>query len=108
MVRSLAREWARYGIRVNSISPGYMDTVLNEGDGLEEARETWLGTRWDGWGGRTSYVVLWSCLLVGLAATLMGLIVSYSHFRYISFRFCHVQFEDGRSDLVLGHYEQQR
>ncbi|KAI1193137.1 oxidoreductase-like protein [Nemania serpens] len=26
MVRSLAREWARYGIRVNSISPGYMDT----------------------------------------------------------------------------------
>ncbi|KAI0544791.1 oxidoreductase-like protein [Xylaria curta] len=42
MVRSLAGEWARYGIRVNSISPGYMDTILNEGDGLEEARNIWL------------------------------------------------------------------
>ncbi|KAI0533368.1 oxidoreductase-like protein [Xylaria digitata] len=42
MVRSLAGEWARYGIRVNSVSPGYMDTILNEGDGLEEARKTWL------------------------------------------------------------------
>ncbi|KAL7620556.1 hypothetical protein AAE478_009551 [Parahypoxylon ruwenzoriense] len=43
MVKSLAGEWARYGIRVNSISPGYMDTILNEGDGLEEAKNMWLG-----------------------------------------------------------------
>ncbi|KAI5855128.1 oxidoreductase [Durotheca rogersii] len=42
MVKSLAGEWARYGIRVNSISPGYMDTILNEGDGLDEARKIWL------------------------------------------------------------------
>ncbi|KAL4958440.1 hypothetical protein BDW69DRAFT_179645 [Aspergillus filifer] len=38
---SLAAEWARYGIRTNTISPGYMDTILNEGDGLEEHRRIW-------------------------------------------------------------------
>ncbi|OTB02957.1 hypothetical protein M426DRAFT_74288 [Hypoxylon sp. CI-4A] len=41
MVKSLAAEWARYGIRVNSISPGYMNTILNEGDGLENVRKNW-------------------------------------------------------------------
>ncbi|MCJ1233649.1 hypothetical protein MMC14_001607 [Varicellaria rhodocarpa] len=38
---SLAAEWAVHGIHVNSISPGYMDTVLNEGSGLERARKIW-------------------------------------------------------------------
>lgn len=38
---SLAAEWTRYGIRVNTISPGYMDTVLNEGDRLEPWRQIW-------------------------------------------------------------------
>ncbi|KAF4339237.1 gluconate 5-dehydrogenase [Fusarium beomiforme] len=38
---SLAAEWARYGITVNSISPGYMDTILNEGEGLADARKSW-------------------------------------------------------------------
>ncbi|CAL5875276.1 uncharacterized protein PFLUO_LOCUS9580 [Penicillium psychrofluorescens] len=41
MRNSLAAEWTRYGIRVNSISPGYMDTVLNEGDQLAGHRAVW-------------------------------------------------------------------
>lgn len=41
MKSSLAAEWARYGVRVNSISPGYMDTILNEGEGLEVLRQEW-------------------------------------------------------------------
>ncbi|GFN16819.1 oxidoreductase, short chain dehydrogenase/reductase family [Aspergillus tubingensis] len=41
MKSCLAAEWAQYGIHVNSISPGYMDTVLNEGDQLSGHRAVW-------------------------------------------------------------------
>ncbi|KAE8356861.1 hypothetical protein BDV28DRAFT_144774 [Aspergillus coremiiformis] len=37
----LAAEWARYGIRTNSLSPGYMDTILNAGDGIADHRRIW-------------------------------------------------------------------
>ncbi|KAL8893955.1 MAG: hypothetical protein Q9192_004755 [Flavoplaca navasiana] len=30
LANSMAAEWAQHGIRVNTISPGYMDTQLNE------------------------------------------------------------------------------
>ncbi len=41
LTRSLAAEWARYGIRVNSISPGYMRTIRNEAGSLAHIMESW-------------------------------------------------------------------
>jgi hypothetical protein len=42
MTRSLTAEWAVHGICVNSISPGYMNTVLNEGPAVEAVKGRWL------------------------------------------------------------------
>ncbi|KAF8464367.1 hypothetical protein BDZ91DRAFT_729703 [Kalaharituber pfeilii] len=39
--KSLAAEWAPYNIRVNSISPGYMDTALNRVPALEAQKKLW-------------------------------------------------------------------
>ena len=41
MARCLAAELAVHGVRANSVSPGYMDTILNEGAGLARARQMW-------------------------------------------------------------------
>lgn len=39
--KSLAAEWAACNIRVNTISPGYMDTVLNKVPALEAQKKVW-------------------------------------------------------------------
>ena len=54
LTKSLAGEWAARGVRVNSISPGYIGTPMTK-LGLEtpEWRETWLYQHPDGTLGRT-------------------------------------------------------
>lgn len=39
--KSLAAEWASHRIRVNTISPGYMDTALNRVPQLDAQKEMW-------------------------------------------------------------------
>ncbi|KAK5987871.1 Mannitol 2-dehydrogenase [Cladobotryum mycophilum] len=39
--KSIGAEWAKYNIRVNCISPGYMDTALNRVPALEAQKKIW-------------------------------------------------------------------
>ncbi|AEF86922.1 sorbose reductase SOU1 (Sorbitol utilization proteinSOU1) [Treponema primitia ZAS-2] len=41
MTRSLAVEWSRYGIRVNSLSPGYIGTPMSV-DTPQELKDAWM------------------------------------------------------------------
>lgn len=42
LTRSLAAEWVGHNIRVNSISPGIMNTRLSGGDAQASLRRLWL------------------------------------------------------------------
>ncbi|KAI9772372.1 MAG: hypothetical protein M1835_006276 [Candelina submexicana] len=63
--RSLAAEWAQYNIRVNTISPGYMDTALNRVPALDAQKKIWTSrTPQQRLGGQDEL----NCLAVYLAA----------------------------------------
>lgn len=68
----LAAEWAHHGIRTNSISPGYMDTVLNEGDGIAEHRRIWAERNPSGRMGSPSELTGAVVLLSSSAGTYMN------------------------------------
>ncbi|MCA3582474.1 MAG: SDR family oxidoreductase [Methylocystis sp.] len=43
MTKALALEWARYGIRVNALAPGYIETEINDGFFRTEAGQKLIG-----------------------------------------------------------------
>ena len=42
LTTALAAEWAQYGIRVNSISPGFMRTAMTSTEGVKPWIQSWL------------------------------------------------------------------
>ncbi|KAK5090609.1 hypothetical protein LTR05_000784 [Lithohypha guttulata] len=42
LMRSLASEWGEHGIRVNALSPGYIQTAKNEGPEMEKLSKGWV------------------------------------------------------------------
>lgn len=45
LTKALSNEWAQYGINVNAIAPGYMDTQMNTGLIADEARNAQITAR---------------------------------------------------------------
>jgi sorbose reductase len=42
MMRSMATEWGEHGIRVNALSPGYIQTAKTQGEEMEKMSKEWL------------------------------------------------------------------
>lgn len=68
LTKTLAVEWARKGIRVNSISPGYILTPLTEADDLAPLHEVWKDATPLGRIGRTDDLVGPAVFLASQAA----------------------------------------
>lgn len=63
LTKSLAAEWAEYGIRVNAVSPGYINTVLVAG--MQNLHPAWTGRTPMGRLGTTEEIAEVIAFLVG-------------------------------------------